>query len=246
MDGLGGWALCGHHGGARPEQVLEPDRHVGGRGVESGASSGGLGDGAGAFVEGADKQAAALVSVGKKGRALHAERVEGALGKQGRVLLVRSGLKRVAEQVECDIRIDGGSAGSAEETLVRQPAPASAVVGEGEVRRPGGRNPQFSRQAGCVCGKSAECDGIVSFGHNCVEWSELLERIIEPYGLVGNKFRQDVGGEDLCERAEPQERVLGRRLVGVGRGLAVPAEKDLIVANDDQNHTRGAGLKEEI
>jgi hypothetical protein len=34
--------------------------------------------------------------------------------------------------------------------------------------------------------------------------------------------------------------------MGVGRGLAVPTEKDLVIANDDENHTRGAGLKEEI
>jgi hypothetical protein len=33
--------------------------------------------------------------------------------------------------------------------------------------------------------------------------------------------------------------------MGVGRRLAVPAEKDLIVANDDENHAGGAGLKEE-
>jgi hypothetical protein len=32
----------------------------------------------------------------------------------------------------------------------------------------------------------------------------------------------------------------------VGPGLAVSTEKDLIVANDDENHTGGAGLKEEI
>ena len=34
--------------------------------------------------------------------------------------------------------------------------------------------------------------------------------------------------------------------MGVGRGFAVSAEKDLIVANDNENHTSGAGLKEEI
>ena len=34
--------------------------------------------------------------------------------------------------------------------------------------------------------------------------------------------------------------------MGAGRSLAISAEKDLIVANDDKNHARGAGLKEEI
>ena len=34
--------------------------------------------------------------------------------------------------------------------------------------------------------------------------------------------------------------------MGVGRGFAVSAEEDLIVANDDENHTGGAGLKEEV
>jgi hypothetical protein len=34
--------------------------------------------------------------------------------------------------------------------------------------------------------------------------------------------------------------------MGVGRGFAVSAEEDLIVANDDENHTGGPGLKKEI
>jgi hypothetical protein len=34
--------------------------------------------------------------------------------------------------------------------------------------------------------------------------------------------------------------------MGVGRGLAVSAEKDPIVANNDENNTGGTGLKEEI
>jgi hypothetical protein len=34
--------------------------------------------------------------------------------------------------------------------------------------------------------------------------------------------------------------------MGVGRGLAVSTEEDIIVANDDENHTGGAGLKEEV
>src|SRR5882757_9190082 len=34
--------------------------------------------------------------------------------------------------------------------------------------------------------------------------------------------------------------------MGVGRGLAVSAEEDMIVANNDEDHTGGAGLKEEV
>ena len=34
--------------------------------------------------------------------------------------------------------------------------------------------------------------------------------------------------------------------MGVRRGLAVSTEKDLIVANDDENHASRTGLKEEI
>src|SRR5260370_16561475 len=92
----------------------------------------------------------ALLSVGKERRVLHMERVESALGKKCRVLLVCSGLEGIAEEIERHIRVEGGGTGSAAETLVLQPAPAGAVVGEGEVRRIGGSVSQFPRETGCV------------------------------------------------------------------------------------------------
>jgi hypothetical protein len=67
-------------------------------------------------------------------------------------------------------------------------------------------------------------------------WSEALERIVEAHGIVCDEFGENVGGKDFCERAEAEQRVLGGKLVGVGRGLTVSAEKNLIVANDNENH----------
>ncbi len=156
------------------------------------------------------------------------------------------GLEGVAEEVEGNIRVEGGGTGSAVETLVWQPVPAVAVVGEGEVRRFGRSVAQFSWEAGCVRREIGQCDGLAAFGYNGAGWSEALERIVEAHGLVRDEFGEDVGSKDLCERAEPQQRVLGGKLMGVGRRFAVSAEKDLIVANDNENHTGGAGLKEEI
>jgi len=127
-----------------------------------------------------------------------------------------------------------------------QPAPAGAVVGEGEVRRIGRSVSQFPRETGCVCRQIGERDGTDTFGHNSARRGIELERIVEPNGLVRDEFDENVGGKDLCERAEPQQRILGRKLMGVGRSFAVSLEVDLIVPNDDENHTGGAGLKEEV
>ena len=122
--------------GHRPEQILEPDRHIGGGGVQSGASGSSLGHGARSFVVGADEQMAALLLAWKERRVLHVERVESALRKKGCVLFVRGGLEGIAEEIEGDIRVERGGTGSAAETLIWQPSPAGAVVGKGEVRGP--------------------------------------------------------------------------------------------------------------
>ena len=94
--------------------------------------------------------------------------------------------------------------------------------------------------------RSASVMGRTAFGDEGARRGVALERVVEPHGLVGDEFGEDVGGEDLGERAEPQQRILGGDLMGVGRGLAVSADEDLIVANDDENHTGGAGLEEEV
>ena len=195
---------------------------------------------------GADQQMFALLSIGKERRVLHMERVESALGKKCGVLLVCSRLEGIAEEIERHIRVEGGGAGSAAETLVLQPAPPGAVVGEGEVGRIGRSVSQFSRETGCVCRQISERDGTDAFGHNSARRSIALERIVEPQGLVRDEFSENVGGKDLCERAEPQQRILGGKLMGVGCGFAVSMEEHLIVANDDENHTGGAGLNEEV
>jgi hypothetical protein len=97
-----------------------------------------------------------------------------------------------------------------------------------------------------MCRQIGERDGTDAFGHNSARRSIALERIVEPQGLVRDEFSENVGGKDLCERAEPQQRILGGKLMGVGRGFAVSVEEHLIVANDDENHTGGAGLNEEV
>ena len=94
--------------------------------------------------------------------------------------------------------------------------------------------------------KICERDRQDAFGHNNPWWSKVLERIVEPHGLIGDKFGENVGGEDLGKRAESQHRVRGRKLMRPGRRLAVSAKKDLIVANDDENHARGTRLQEQV
>ena len=67
---------------------------------------------------GADQQTPALFSIGKEGRLLHVQWLQCKFGKQRGVLLVPSGLESIAEVIECHIRVDSGTAGSAMETLI--------------------------------------------------------------------------------------------------------------------------------
>jgi hypothetical protein len=97
-----------------------------------------------------------------------------------------------------------------------------------------------------MCRQIGDGDGTDVFGHNSARRSIALEWIVEPQGFVRDGFSENVGGKDLCERAEPQQRIRGGKLMGVGRGFAVSVEKDLIVANDVENHTGGAGLNQEV
>ena len=88
-----------------------------------------------------------------------------------------------------------------------------------------------------MCRHIGERDGADALGNMGARRGVALERIVEPHGLVRDEFGENVGGKDLCERAEPQQRILRGKLMGVGRGFAVSAEEHLIVANDDENHT---------
>ena len=99
---------------------------------------------------------------------LHVKWVERALRKKRRILFVCGRLEGIAEEVEGNIRVEGGGTGSAAETLVWQPSPAGAIVGEGEVRGPARCIAQFSWEAGCVGGEIGKGDGLHAFGHN--EW----------------------------------------------------------------------------
>jgi len=182
----------------------------------------------------------ALRSVGKERCVVHPERIESALSKKGCILLVRGGLQRITEQIERNIRVKGGSTGSAAETLVWQPSPARAVVREGKVRRLAWSSAKFTGQARGVRRKIGESDALNSFGYNNPAWRKALERIVEAHCLVRDEFDEDVSRKDLCERTKPQHRILSGKLMGIRRGLAVPPEKDLIVANDDKNHPGGA------
>jgi len=97
-----------------------------------------------------------------------------------------------------------------------------------------------------VSGELAECDGLETAGHNCMRGSEMLERIVEAQGLVGEKARKDVSGEDFGERAEAEQGTLIWGLVGVGGGLAVSLKEDLMIAHDDEDHAGGPGVEEEL
>ena len=182
-----------------PKQISEPDRHIGGGRVQSGASGGGLGHSACSFVVGTDQQMAALLLAWKERRVLHVERAECALRKKGCVLFVRGSLESIAEEVECDIRVERSGPGSAAETLVWQPSPAGAIVRKGEVRRSARCISQFSREARGVGGEITKGDGLDASGHNNVLGSEMLKWIVEPNGLVRYEFGEDIGGKDLCE-----------------------------------------------
>src|ERR1700744_4714009 len=91
-----------------------------------------------------------LLSIGKERRVMHLERVERTLGKKCGVLLLSSGLESIAKEIERHIRVERDGTGSAAETLVWQPAPASAVIGEGEGRGIARSVSQRAWEPGCV------------------------------------------------------------------------------------------------
>jgi hypothetical protein len=97
-----------------------------------------------------------------------------------------------------------------------------------------------------MCREIEKRDRPHSLGHYDPPRSEPLERIVKPHSLVRYEFGEDVGRKDLCQRAKPQQGIPCRKLMGVGGSLAVSAEKDLIVANHDENHTRCTGLNKQI
>ena len=142
---------------------------------------------------------AALLYAREVRRVLHMEWVESALRKQGCILFMGRGLECIAEEIEGDIRVEGGGTGSPAETLVWQPSPASAVVRESEVRDPAGPTAQLSGEARRVSSEINQGDGMAAFGHNNMFGGESLQWVVEPYRLVRHQFRENVGGEDLCE-----------------------------------------------
>ncbi len=85
-------------------------------------------------------------------------------------------------------------------------------------------------------GEIEQRDGLGVFGDNHVGRSEALQRVVKFDSMVGDKFDQDIVGEDFGKRAKPQQRIPSRNLMRAGRGLAVSAEKNLIIAHDDENH----------
>ena len=94
------------------------------------------------------------------------------------------GLKGVAEKVEGNVRVDGSAAWSAAEALIRQPTPASSVVGKGEMRCAAKRITHFTWEAGCVCCQIRESDGLAMSGHNRTARSEMLKRVDEAHRPV--------------------------------------------------------------
>jgi hypothetical protein len=73
-----------------------------------------------------------------------------------------------------------------------------------------------------------------------------LQRRVQAHGVVGGQLDQEVGGEDLRERAEAQQRCPVRDDAAAGSGLTVAVKEDLVVADDDEDHAGRAGFGEEV
>jgi hypothetical protein len=119
-------------------------------------------------------------------------------------------------------------------------------LGEREVRGAGRGVIELAWQARSVGGEVLKSDGLDAFGHDDVRRCETLEWIVETDGPVRREFRKEIAGEDFCEGAEAQERVLSGKLVGVWGRFAIAAKKNLIVAYNDEDHARRAGTNIEV
>jgi hypothetical protein len=88
-----------------------------------------------------------------------------------------------------------------------------------------------------VRGKFFERDGLLAQRHKDVFGRITLERVVEPDDLLLDEFGEHVGGEDLGERAETENRIGGGGNGGVGSGFAVALKEGAVVADNDYDHS---------
>lgn len=97
-----------------------------------------------------------------------------------------------------------------------------------------------------MCRKIEEGDGLVALRNKRARWSESLERIVQPHHLFHGELGERVRSKYLCQGAKSHERILRRNLMRIGCGFAVSAKDGLVALNDNEHHSRGSGLHEEI
>ncbi len=116
------------------QQIFQPDRHVRRRRVKARTSRRRFCNAAGPLVKDTGQQMVALFRIGEKRCAPHVQRVQRALRQQRCILCMRRRLQRIAEKVIRNIRIQCRRAGNATQMLIREPAPARAIVRIRKVR----------------------------------------------------------------------------------------------------------------
>jgi hypothetical protein len=188
-------------GGVLPvEQITEPSRHVRGRTVEAAGTVGGGGVGTRAFVMIAAEELGALLRRRCECGVAHAQRRCDAFGEQAWIGLACGGLERIGQQIEGNVRIEGGGAGWGEKLLPGQPRPALWVGGVSEVRCVRGRRPDFASQAGGVGGEVFQRDGTRgravqgSRGNPGIGGRKALQGIVEANGPVSHQAREQIAG----------------------------------------------------
>lgn len=127
-----------------------------------------------------------------------------------------------------------------------EPLPARREVGVSKGRSLTGPDPKFARKPGGMGGQLFESDGLAAAWNEGVIGRIPLERIVEFDYLLLYQLCEQVGGEDLGERAETNDGVGGWGDAGVGCGFAIAVNEDLVIADDNDDHADGARVGEEI
>ena len=110
----------------------------------------------------------------------------------------------------------------------------------------------FARETSSVGGKIAQGDGATAQatnrtdGNGDIAGGELLQGVGKGYASVGDQLHQQVRGHDLGQRAKTNEGVSVGLLVGARISLTIALHPPLIVADNHDDHSYGAGAVEQV
>ena len=254
-----GWDVrrsCGRimvHGDAgQIEKVFEPTRHVVGCRIHTSRPGSGRRIGTPTLIPGPDEKASALAGSGAQRRIPQPKGFGDSVRKELRVGFAGSDGQGVREQVEPDVGIVRGGSGRKAQAIAREPLPAKAIVGKGEMAGIAQWIGDLAREASRVRGQIAQGDGAAALAthradrNSDLAGGELLQGVGEGYASLGDQLHEQVRRHDLGHRAKTDEGISVGLLVGARIRLTIALHPRLLVADHHDDHSCGAAPAEEV